>query len=551
MFTHRIAREVNANISSTIKRHLIRGAFYVLLLLAVFVISHALGQQSSGNSAIDPTNRSFAVGQSTSEGARTQGSPTPFPESTAVVVWDQYNNAGTAVTLSGTFTDAPAMNSDLADDFDVQGYTWVVRWIDVDGAYFNGPGPANTFTVYFYSDNDGFPGNQVYTTFAWWEQNGSTFRVHVCDDPNNCQAVLYAGRYWVEVQANMTSKCCGEWGWTDRTTTNLNAAAWRNPSGFFGACQSWGRRGVTCGLDASAPDQVYRIYANLAPTPTPTPTASPSPTSTCSICFTPSPTATPTASPTPTATATPPSCVGQYMITQIGGSIVPGTTDIGNHSNDLVTTIPLPFLYTLYGTTFTSVNLSSNGNAQFTTTAVASVNVCLPWSGHNATIFPYWGDLRTDAQPGCSGYPGGTCGIYTSISGSAPNRIFNIEWRTVYWDPISQTQRANFELRLYEGQTRFDVIYGEVFYGNLRATAGTQRHDNCFNQYFCNGVGGPASGGWTLVTVGTPSPTPTATTTAPTTATATATPSPTPTPTPCTGRCAPTPRPHPTPVPRP
>ena len=38
----------------------------------------------------------------------------------------------------------------------------MVRWIDVDGAYFNGPGPANSFTVFFYADNDGFPGNQVY-----------------------------------------------------------------------------------------------------------------------------------------------------------------------------------------------------------------------------------------------------------------------------------------------------------------------------------------------------------------------------------------------------
>ena len=129
MFAHRSVSKVKANISSTIKTHLIRGALYVLVLLAVFVISLALGQQSSGNSAIDPKNRSFAAGQSKSEAAETQGSPTPFPESTAVVVWDQYNNAGTVVTLSGTFTDAPAMNSDLADDFDVQGYTWVVRWI--------------------------------------------------------------------------------------------------------------------------------------------------------------------------------------------------------------------------------------------------------------------------------------------------------------------------------------------------------------------------------------------------------------------------------------
>ena len=632
-------------INAATKAHFLQGAFYLLLLLAAFMVSLALGQQSATNSGVDPAKMSLAGRiSSMSETAEAQPSNTPNPAATAVVVWDQYNNAGTAVTLSATFTDAPAMNSDLADDFVVPaGYAWMVRWIDVDGSYFNGPGPANTFSVFFYSDNGGFPLSQIYATLAWWEQNGSTFRVHLCDNPPSCQPYLYPGRYWVEIQANMTAKCCGEWGWTDRTVTDLNAAVWRNPSGFFGACTSWSRRGATCGLDPSAPDQVYRIYANVIPvcsvdssnlgcggtinfqptefsidmpscpvdpatvhtssftvnniqpdsftllnnnttirfhynttpvvpglntmhvpaggfdcvcgpvleftctftyqpsTPTPTPTSTPAatPTSTCSICFTPTPTSTPTASPTPTATATPPSCVGQYVITQIGGSIVPGTTDIGNHSNDLVTTIALPFSYTLYGTTFTSINLSSNGNAQFTTTAPAPVNVCLPWSGHNATIFPYWGDLRTDAQPGCSGFPGGTCGIYTSVSGSAPNRIFNIEWRTVYWDPISQTQRANFELRLYEGQTRFDVIYGEVFYGNLSATAGTQRDDNCFSQYFCNAVGGPASGGWTLVPVGTPSPTPTATAT------------PTPTPTACTGRCSPTPRVRPTPPPRP
>ena len=40
-----------------------------------------------------------------------------------------------------------------------------------------------------------------------------------------------------------------------------------------------------------------------------------------------------------------------YTIAQIGGSIVPGTTDIGNHGDDTVTTIPLPFSYTLYDQT--------------------------------------------------------------------------------------------------------------------------------------------------------------------------------------------------------
>jgi hypothetical protein len=232
------------------------------------------------------------------------------------------------------------------------------------------------------------------------------------------------------------------------------------------------------------------------PSPTPTPTASPTPTN------------------TPTPTPTPIPCAGLTII-QIGGSIVPGTTDIGNHGDDTVTTVALPFPFTLYGQTFTSINLSSNGNAQFMTSDSGFSNTCLPWTTHDYTIFPYWDDLYLVN----SGF-----GIFTSISGTAPNRIFNIEWRAEYF-PGSGS--ANFELRLYEGETRFDVIYGTVSGGNASATAGVQRDDACFNEYFCNGSGGQATGGWALVPAGTPTPssTPTATPMASSTVTATSTPS--------------------------
>ncbi len=329
-----------------------------------------------------------------------------------------------------------------------------------------------------------------------------------------------------------------------------------------------------------------------SPTPTATATASPSPTPTATATFTPTPTATATftPTPTPTSTSTPTPCIGPYVINQIGGSIVPGTTDIGNHGDDTVTTIALPFSYTLYDQTFTSINLSSNGNAQFTTTDTTFTNQCLPWTTHNYTIFPYWDDLYLVN----SGF-----GIFTSISGTAPNRIFNIEWRAQYF-PGSGS--AGFELRLYEGQLRFDVIYGTVTNGNTSATAGVQRDNTFFTQYFCNGSGGAATGGQSYVYIPppcptptpsatpsptatfTPTPTPTATATATPTAThtptptatatatatatptatatatatvaptATATPTPTPTSTPRptpTPRSSPPPRPRPTPPPRP
>ena len=158
---------------------------------------------------------------------------------------------------------------------------------------------------------------------------------------------------------------------------------------------------------------------------------------------------------------------------------MPGTTDIGNHGDDTVTTIALPFPYTLYDQSFTSINLSSNGNAQFVTTDTTFTNVCLPWAAHNYTIFPYWDDLYLVN----SGF-----GIFTSVSGTAPNRIFNIEWRAQYFPGSGN---ASFELRLYEGQTRFDVIYGTVDSGNTSATAGVQKNTApAFTQYFCNGAGG-------------------------------------------------------------
>jgi hypothetical protein len=231
-----------------------------------------------------------------------------------------------------------------------------------------------------------------------------------------------------------------------------------------------------------------------------------------------------------------------YVISQIGGSIVPGTVDIGNHGDDQVTTIALPFSYTLYDQTFNAVNLSSNGNAQFTTLDTAFTNSCLPWLTHNYTIFPYWDDQRTDVV-------GGT-GIFTSITGNPPMRIFNIEWRTSYF---SGAGSANYEVRLYEGQSRFDVIYGTVSQGNTSATAGVQKNDTAFDQYFCNGSGQPSTGGqsYIITPCGTPTPTPTATVTptvTPTaTPTATATPTSTPTVTP-TATATATPTPTATPV---
>src|SRR6516225_6528938 len=166
-----------------------------------------------------------------------------------------------------------------------------------------------------------------------------------------------------------------------------------------------------------------------------------------------------------------------YTITSITQAIVPGTVDTGNHCDDCTTTISLPFPYTLYDQTFTSANVDSNGTLQFGSNLSVFTNTCLPsTSGRTYIVYPYWDDLRTD-QANCDPGP---CGIFTTVEGTPPNRILDIEWRAEYFPG---TGNANFEVRLYEGQSRFDVIYGTVTNGNSSATAGVQKVTD-FDQYF-------------------------------------------------------------------
>ena len=308
----------------SITAHFIRSLLYVFLLVAVCVIPFALAQRNANNRSVAPaSNGDFnpATALSSNEGDPTQpavsgtiGVPSivpPYPKAPQVVLYDQYDNASAIGTLSSTFTDFPDFNSDLADDFVVPtSQTWNVQSIDADGAYFPFNGPANSFNVFFYADNAGLPGAQVYSAMNQpFSVVGTTFSVAL---PS--MAVLTEGTYWVEIQANMTFLPNGAWIWRDRTVQSNQGAAWQNPGGGFGFCETWTLK-TTC-IPFAGPDQVFRLNGTIGgatPTPTASPTATPSatasptatPSATPSATGSPSATATATPSGTPTATATP------------------------------------------------------------------------------------------------------------------------------------------------------------------------------------------------------------------------------------------------------
>lgn len=240
------------------------------------------------------------------------------------------------------------------------------------------------------------------------------------------------------------------------------------------------------------------------------------------------PTATATA--TQPATASPTACNvsnSNYTISaSVGATVVAATTDIGLHCDDCTRTVALPFAWSLYGQSFNSVIAGSNGTLGFAANSNHWNVTCMPSQEFNYAILPYWQDLHLD--PAGGGCPG--CGIFTSVEGSAPNRIFNIEWRA---RDYFYTAVVNVEVRLHEDNSNFEIIYGSVPSGsNQQVTVGVQKDlGSRYTQYVCENMAGILTNGTMLTfslppcgtpSPGTPLPTSTATATAGSTSTQTA-----------------------------
>ena len=189
---------------------------------------------------------------------------------------------------------------------------------------------------------------------------------------------------------------------------------------------------------------------------------------------------------TTTPGPTPPAPPGTNYIfsTSSGNAIVPGTVLVpGSQGDDVTALVALPFTYNAYGTNFNSLRVSSNGNIQFSGAGNTSFTNTCPLPTGTALGFPdfmpLWDDLRTDINGGD--------GIYTSVSGVAPNRIFNIEWRGTLFGVGGSV--INFEARLFEGQQRVDYIYGTNTNNGSGASIGVQgaaTPTTLFTQYSCN-----------------------------------------------------------------
>ncbi|HEY0640739.1 MAG TPA: S8 family serine peptidase [Pseudonocardiaceae bacterium] len=102
------------------------------------------------------------------------------------------------------------------------------------------------------------------------------------------------------------------------------------------------------------------------------------------------------------------------------GGYQQGTTAVALTGDDASATVALPFAFPFYGTTYGTAHVSSNGNLNFLAANTAYTNSAIPATAvPNAAIYPFWDDLVLDASSG----------VFTRTAGTAPNRLFAVEWR--------------------------------------------------------------------------------------------------------------------------
>ncbi|HRG73790.1 MAG TPA: hypothetical protein PLX69_04460 [Leptospiraceae bacterium] len=125
------------------------------------------------------------------------------------------------------------------------------------------------------------------------------------------------------------------------------------------------------------------------------------------------------------------------------------------------TVIPIGFNFIYFGQTYSNTYVSVNGILSFGSTAMTS-------NGDKENLFGsatyYYGSTNTDpilksviapwwyygSLEGCDAY------VQYTTTGSAPNRVFTVEWNDLY----SAGSYRNFQTKLYETTNVIELIYG-------------------------------------------------------------------------------------------
>ncbi|OYU78982.1 MAG: hypothetical protein CFE23_16185, partial [Flavobacterium sp. BFFFF1] len=154
--------------------------------------------------------------------------------------------------------------------------------------------------------------------------------------------------------------------------------------------------------------------------------------------------------------------------TSTGAALNPmvGATDVITTGNDDTPTDPsasIGFTFNFNGVNFTDYSVSPDGwillgtgtaTDEFSNSATSTTNI--------PKLYPYWDDMAT----GLDG------SVKTLVTGSAPNRIFIVEWNTTVPRATGGNVNAKFQAWLYETTNVIEYRYGTMATTTGSATSG-------------------------------------------------------------------------------
>ncbi|MCW6006701.1 carboxypeptidase regulatory-like domain-containing protein [Micromonospora sp. CPCC 205371] len=155
-------------------------------------------------------------------------------------------------------------------------------------------------------------------------------------------------------------------------------------------------------------------------------------------------------------------------------TLLPTDTVLGLTGDDAFTQVTLPFPVTLYGTTYNTAWVDTNGVVTFELPEGPSWNVSeIPSAveAHkpNAAVYAFWEDWDVDAD----------ASMRTAVSGTAPNRKYVVEWHNVVaWK--DRTQRATFQVVFEEAgdiAVAWDGIDQELIEQGLYGVVGIENSE--------------------------------------------------------------------------
>ena len=143
--------------------------------------------------------------------------------------------------------------------------------------------------------------------------------------------------------------------------------------------------------------------------------------------------------------------IGYYDISGTGAPHVLG--------DDAEIGIGMPFPFLFQGTTVSEMTLGSNGGVVLNTLyGSVSTGGNIGNSGTPVGLYPFWDDLQSTQHP-----------MYTQVVGSAPSRVFIVQWeKRGHYSSIAG-QEVSFQLQMHEGTNEIYFMYDDVVFGGSQS----------------------------------------------------------------------------------